>query len=250
MMTKATMTAAALDVNGVYMTFYGVDALADINLTLDQGQWLGLIGPNGSGKSTMLNVLSGLYTPRAGTVSLSGVDLKTVKPRHRIRHGLTRTFQHPQLAASLTILENAQIGATFADAGHDDVERVAQEWLDRLGCGEYAEHLPAEVPYGVQKLCEVARSLVASPRVMLLDEPAAGLSAKERVDLVDALKSVREALPSLTLCLVEHDVGLVASVCEELAVLSAGKMIAKGPTDTVLADDAVKTAYLGTRSAT
>lgn len=250
MTANATMTttSTALEVRGIYMTFYGVDALADINLVLDRGEWLGLIGPNGSGKSTMLNVLSGLYTPRAGSVMLAGNDLGKMKARNRIKRGLSRTFQHPQLAQSLTILENAQIGATFAETKVDDVEKEAHKWLEELGCGEYAEHLPAEVPYGVQKLCEVARALVASPRVLLLDEPAAGLSAKERVELVSALRAVRQSLPDLTLCLVEHDVGLVASVCEQLAVLSAGKLIAQGVTQSVLADEAVKTAYLGTRS--
>ncbi|GAA1936367.1 hypothetical protein GCM10009797_32470 [Nocardioides hwasunensis] len=231
------------------MTFSGVDALSSVSLSVPQGTWMGLIGPNGSGKSTMLNVLSGLYKPRAGAVVVSGSDLGRVPARSRIKHGVCRTFQHPQLAASLTILENVMVGAVRGRGASADDETGLQ-WLARLGCAEYAEHLPAEVPYGVQKRAEVARALISEPSLLLLDEPAAGLSARERAELVAALREVREVLPDLTLCLVEHDVGLVASVCTELAVLSAGKLIAHGPTDEVLADDAVKLAYLGSRSTT
>ncbi|MBM9465703.1 ABC transporter ATP-binding protein [Nakamurella leprariae] len=240
-----------LEVRDLTMTFSGVDALAQVSFSIGEGVWLGLIGPNGSGKSTMLNVLSGLYRPRAGSVVMNGHDLQAVRARHRIRQGLSRTFQHPQLAASLTILENVMVGAAHrptAEAPSPPASDSGAEWLRRLGCDEYAEHLPSEAPYGVQKLAEVARALMSAPSLLLLDEPAAGLSARERVDLVAALKEIRRHRPTLTLCLVEHDVGLVASLCSELAVLSAGRLIANGPTQTVLADEAVKVAYLGTRS--
>jgi ABC-type branched-subunit amino acid transport system ATPase component len=242
------MNATGLRATGVVMSFGGVDALKQVTVDAAPAQWLGLIGPNGSGKTTLLNVLSGLYAPRAGTVELNGTDITHARPANRARLGVVRTFQHPQLAGSLTVLENVLVGSRLAAARHGrrrpDAER-ARALLESFGCGQWADVLPDEAPYGVRKIAEVVRAAAAEPRVLLLDEPAAGLNQEERDELISSLLTFRTAEPDTIVCLVEHDVPLVTRLCLALAVLNAGAVIATGDAAEVLALPAVREAYLG-----
>ena len=226
------------------MSFGGIRALDDVHLEFTEGTWWGLIGPNGSGKSTLLNVLSGVYRASCGQVLLGDRDISNVPSRDRARLGVARTFQHPQLAPSLTVAENVDLGQDLRRRrGFAPVPTV--DILAILGLVEHASQLPAAVPYGVRKLAEVARAIAAAPQFLLLDEPAAGLSAEERRELVDALARVRERRPEVSVCLVEHDVSLVSAVVDQVAVLNTGNVLMSGLTRDVFADQRVRDVYLG-----
>jgi ABC-type branched-subunit amino acid transport system ATPase component len=255
--TKRSEATAGLVAEGVTMRFGGNTALNDVALTLPRGEWTGLIGPNGSGKTTMLNVLSGIYVPHAGRTTLDGEDIGSLRPGPRSRLGVVRTFQHPQLAESLTMWENVLLGVDLRRsrerrgrvASTEDPVAVARKVVDIFGFTEYAEHVPSQAPYGVRKIAEIARAVVASPKVLLLDEPAAGLSREERRELIGALTVIRDARPDMAVCLVEHDIRLVASVCPTIQVLNFGKVLASGTSSQVLKDQSVIEAYLGKSAA-
>jgi ABC-type branched-subunit amino acid transport system ATPase component len=240
-----------LRTSAVGMSFGGVQALRDIDLSITEGEWVGLIGPNGSGKSTLLNVLSGVYLASSGTVTVNGSDISVRSARRRARSGIVRTFQHPQLAGSLTIRENVELGGDLGvrgkrkAGGRTLARHRVDEALELFGCHLYQNALPDEVPYGVRKMAEVARAAAAEPEILLLDEPAAGLSAGERTELIDALTRFRASRPLLALCLVEHDVSLVRALVGSIVVLHAGQMLTQGAAADVLADERVKAAYLG-----
>lgn len=231
---------AALEVD---MAFGGNNALENVTLELAAGAWHGLIGPNGSGKSTVLNVLSGVYLPTGGRVVHDGSDITRSKPRARARHGIVRSFQHPLLARSLSLADNVRLGLS-ARRGRNGIE--VDDALEMLGIGDLAGQLPLEAPYGARKLAEIARACVAGPTVLLLDEPAAGLSAEERTELIEALRRIRRQLPDTAVCLVEHDVALVSAVTDTMTVLHSGKVLCSGDPGTVLADPRVAEVYLGT----
>jgi ABC-type branched-subunit amino acid transport system ATPase component len=233
------------------MAFGGVRALDDVDISLAEGTRLGLIGPNGSGKTTLLNVLSGVYRATSGSILVDGREIVGAGPGKRARMSIVRTFQHPQLAPSLTIRENVALGARLATRKsarpfHDSSTREVDAALEMFHCAEYSDRLPNEVPYGIRKMAEVARAAAAGPRLLLLDEPAAGLSGEERVELVSALAGFTDTHPTTSMCLVEHDVPLVAQLCPELLVLSAGRTLNRGDTESVLRDPMVRDAYLGT----
>lgn len=236
-----------LRARGVVMRFGGVTALDDASIELAAGTWTGLIGPNGSGKTTLLNVLSGVYRPQSGAVELDGADVTGARAGRLARAGIVRTFQHPQLAESLTIWENLLLGVDLRRRRRSDAgaEAEARELLEVFGCTDYAGHLPAQAPYGIRKAVELARAVVAEPGVLLLDEPAAGLSKEERGELVESLRWLRERRPDLAVCLIEHDVRLVAAVCPAIQVLNFGRVLAVGSAAEVLKDPAVQEAYLG-----
>ncbi len=245
------ITTETLAGSGIGMDFGGVKALADVDVSLSPGSRLGLIGPNGSGKTTLLNVLSGVYRPTAGTIQLGEREITSLSPGARGRLGIVRTFQHPQLAASLSVRENVELGARLARKVHGRKHRPDLDAaLEEFGCADYADGLPDEVPYGVRKMAEIARAVVVDGPVLLLDEPAAGLSREERDELISALQALRERRPELALCLVEHDVRLVAALCDELLVLATGRKLAHGETAEVLRDEQVRAAYLGEQSHT
>lgn len=244
-------SAEGMRAHEIGMRFGGVKALDGAGVEFASGPWLGLIGPNGSGKSTLLNVLSGVYLPTGGSVSFAGRDITRISPRRRAMLGIVRTFQHPQFAHSLTLAENVASGATLGlrrmgqSRRRDAAMGRARAALEAFGCADYADSLANEAPYGVRKIAEVARAAAAHPTVLLLDEPAAGLSAEERVELVEALRGFAGRHPDTAVCLVEHDVALVRSLCDRLAVLNAGRVLHSGQTEAVLQNDAVRSAYLG-----
>ncbi|MBB4663878.1 ABC transporter ATP-binding protein [Conexibacter arvalis] len=243
------MTTEMLRGEGVCMRFGGVHALREVDVALAPGRRLGLIGPNGSGKTTLLNVLSGVYRASAGAIRFGERPIERLGPGARARLGIVRTFQHPQLAASLTIAENVRLGAALGRRvrGSSAAEEAARSEaaLERFGCAAYAEGLPDEVPYGVRKMAEVARGAAADPAVLLLDEPAAGLSREERAELIAAIEAYCGDHPQVAVCLVEHDVPLVTALCPELLVLAAGQALASGPAEEVVRDEQVRVAYLG-----
>jgi branched-chain amino acid transport system ATP-binding protein len=249
----ATEPLDGLVAEGITMRFGGNTALDHVDLTLPRGSWTGLIGPNGSGKTTLLNVLSGVYVPETGRTRLDGEDIGRRRPGALSRLGIVRTFQHPQLAESLTVWENVLLGVDLRRsrdrrgrvASDEDPTQVARRVVDIFGFGAYVDHVPSQAPYGVRKIAEIARAVVASPKVLLLDEPAAGLSREERHELVTALRQIREARPDLAVCLVEHDIRLVASVCPTISVLNFGKVLASGSSQDVLKESSVIEAYLG-----
>lgn len=241
-----------LEATGIDMSFGGNKALSDVSIYLRRAQWTGLIGPNGSGKTTLLNVLSGLYLPSGGQVKLEGVDVTKKSPRKLARAGIVRTFQHPQFAPTLTVMENVLLGSDLRrrriglpKKTFTELNERAWHLLEVFGAAEFAGHTPLEAPYGVRKIAEIARAVLADPAVLLLDEPAAGLSREERSEFIDSLRVVRTESPNLAVCLIEHDVRLVAAACENMQALNFGKVLARGTSDEVLDNDAVKEAYLG-----
>jgi branched-chain amino acid transport system ATP-binding protein len=235
---------AVLAARGVTLAFGGVCALDEVSLELSEGEWTGLIGPNGSGKSTLLNVLSGVYRPQAGQVVLQGRTITRAQPRKRARLGVARTFQHPQLAATLTVAENVDLGRDLRRRRRKGPVPTP-DVLDLLGILQHGASLPETVPYGVRKLAEVARAIASGPAFLLLDEPAAGLSAVERHELIEALRRLRQRRPEVSVCLVEHDVSLVSAVVDRVAVLDVGRVLTVGATEEVFADPRVRDVYLG-----
>lgn len=226
----------ALDVRGLAVRFGGVVAVDDLTLTLQSGQRLGLIGPNGAGKSTVLDALSG-FVPYDGSVHLCGTAVDGLRPHQRVARGLVRTFQSLELFEDLTVNENVAVAARNVD--------VARAATETLGLTGVEGRSVAELAPAMRRLVAIARAVAAEPRVLLLDEPAAGMDGRERTALAE--KVVELAMTGTAIVLVDHDLELVADVCEVVTVLAAGRVLATGTPDDVRRDHRVVDAYLGTR---
>ncbi|MFL6242611.1 MAG: ATP-binding cassette domain-containing protein [Acidimicrobiia bacterium] len=238
---------ALLDVRQVSVSFGGLQALSEVSIDVQVGHVTGLIGPNGAGKTTLFNVVTGLLGPNTGQVELDGRDITRRKPHQRARLGIGRTFQRLETFGSLTARENVLVAAEMRRGWSDDRKRspsvIADEILERVGLQEVAEDRVDRLPTGTARLVELGRALATQPRVLLLDEPSAGLNESETATLGTLLREV--AGSGLAVLLVEHDMSFVMGTCERIHVLDFGRIISVGTPTEVQGDDTVRAAYLG-----
>lgn len=250
---------ALLEVKDLSISFGGLRAVDNFNVTIEKGQLYGLIGPNGAGKTTVFNLLTGVYKPDEGFIKLNGQDITNLKTIDINKAGIARTFQNIRLFKQMSVLDNVKVGlhnryhyntieGLLRLPKYHEVEKQmnekAMELLKVFDLDGQADYLASNLPYGKQRKLEIARALATNPKLLLLDEPAAGMNPNETKELMDTIRFVRDHF-DMTILLIEHDMKLVAGICEELTVLNFGKILCQGATSEVLNNPEVITAYLG-----
>lgn len=250
---------ALLEANSLGISFGGLRAVDDFNIKIEKGCLYGLIGPNGAGKTTVFNLLTGVYQPNEGIIKLDGMDItgkKTIEINHA---GIARTFQNIRLFKNLSVIDNVKVGLHNQfhyplmtgilrlpkyRAVEKQIEERAFELLRVFDLENEAQILASNLPYGKQRKLEIARALATNPKLLLLDEPAAGMNPNETLELMNTIRAVRDQF-DMTILLIEHDMKLVSGICEELTVLNFGRVLCQGKTTEVLNNPEVIKAYLG-----
>ncbi|MDF2472733.1 MAG: transporter related [Anaerocolumna sp.] len=250
---------ALLEVKNLGISFGGLRAVDDVNLNIEKGQLYGLIGPNGAGKTTIFNLLTGVYRPTTGTIKVDGVDIVGKSPSEICQNGVARTFQNIRLFKKMTVLDNVKAAlhnqvkyslftSFFRTSNYYQSEKQmnekAMEILKVFDLDGQANYLASNLPYGKQRKLEIARGLATNPKLLLLDEPAAGMNPNETAELMETIRLVRDKY-NITILLIEHDMKLVTGICEKILVLNFGTELATGAPEDVLNNPEVITAYLG-----
>ena len=250
--------SAMIEVSGLDKTFGGVHAIEGLSFSVGEGQVYSVIGPNGAGKTTLFNLITGFYTPTRGDIRLNGEDVVGLDPNRLAQRGMCRTFQQMQVCMNMTALENVMLGRHLKLRGNllssvlrlpslrqqeRDCRDRAKALMEFVGCGDYVDADAASLSYGVLKRLEIARALAAEPRILLLDEPAAGLNGTETAQLDELIRKVAEQ--GVTVMLVEHDMKLVMGISDRLLVINYGRKLAEGTPDEVRNNPDVIAAYLG-----
>jgi len=254
------MKECILRIENLHKNFGGVVAVEAFNLEVHVGEFMGIIGPNGAGKTTIFNLISKIYEPDKGTIEFDGQDITNKSQIQVARMGLSRTFQNVRLFSGLSVLDNVKV-ALDAMANYSLLEamfllprrwkrekettRAAMECLTLLNLDEFADRQPGNLPYGLQRRVEIARALVSNPKLLMLDEPAAGLNPEEVFQLIDFLREIREKYPKTSIMIIEHRMDLVMNICEYIYVQDFGKTIAKGNPTEIQNNPTVIKAYLG-----
>lgn len=250
---------ALLEVKNLGISFGGLRAVNAFNITIEKGQLYGLIGPNGAGKTTIFNLLTGVYQPDEGSIILDGVNVTGKRTIDICKAGIARTFQNIRLFGDMPVLDNVKVGL-HNHHSYSTLEGIlrlpryfkvekemnerAMELLKVFGLEEFADYKAENLPYGQQRKLEIARAMATAPKLLLLDEPAAGMNPNETKELMDTIQFVRDHF-DMTILLIEHDMKLVSGICEKLTVLNFGEVLAQGETQDVLNNPEVIKAYLG-----
>lgn len=252
-----------LDIQNISIRFGGLTAVADFSLTMGDHDIYGLIGPNGAGKTTVFNMLTGVYTPTSGTMTFDGESIVGLKPYNITKKKIARTFQNIRLMKNLSVLENVKISFIYQEKyglasailrlpsffhEEEDVQKKSLELLKVFHLADKKDEMAANLPYGEQRRLEIARALATQPKLLLLDEPAAGMNPQETQELTELIRWIRKTF-KISILLIEHDMRLVMSVCEKIVVLDYGKIIARGTPGEIKANPKVIEAYLGEEAA-
>lgn len=250
---------ALLEVTNLSITFGGLRAVDNFNLTMEKGELHGLIGPNGAGKTTVFNLLTGVYKADEGLIKLDGLDITGHRTAEIDRDGIARTFQNIRLFKDLPVIDNVKVGlhnqfnySTAESMLHcgryhkveKEMDEEAMKLLGVFDLDKERDYLSANLPYGKQRKLEIARAMATKPKLLLLDEPAAGMNPNETAELMETIQLIRDKF-DMTILLIEHDMKLVSGICEKLTVLNFGRILAHGDTKDVLANPEVIKAYIG-----